>query len=90
MVDQHFVREAFEDPRVLQGLERRHSFLWVPSEALHDEVEERLTLVADDLFQWTRPWDAKTTLRVFEGFSWLVRVFLEELAPPRALGQHLL
>ena len=72
MVYQDFLRKAFKNPWVLQSLEGRHPFFRVPSEALHDEVEEGLALETDDLLQRARCWDAKTALLISKAFFRLV------------------
>jgi len=40
MVDEHFLREPFEDPFVLESLKRGHTIHGVPVEALVNKVEE--------------------------------------------------
>ena len=79
MVDENATRESFEDPRVLQGMQGRDALLWVPREALHDEIKECLTLVTYDLIEWPGAWQSQTAIRVFNDVKRLVGTLPEEL-----------
>ena len=79
MVDEHSPWESFQDPRVLQGVERRDSLRRIPLETLADEVEESFALVANDFFQGPRAWSAQCAVWLLENVDRLVCSRLEEL-----------
>lgn len=76
VVNQNLGWEAFENPFMLQSLERRDSFFWVPSKALLDEVKEALRLCSNNFFKRSRSRETDLSLAVFNAeqrLIWIVR-----------------
>lgn len=89
VMNQNLRRQPLDNPIVHESLEWRYSLLWVPLEALLDEVLESFALAHQDLVQGLGGRHPQVLLRVFREVG-LVRALVEEDVLPPRLRQDLL
>ena len=52
VMDEHLIRQSFDDPLMHQCVKRRDPLLGVPVQAFGDEIVEGVTLAHQHLIQW--------------------------------------
>lgn len=88
VVDENLRRQALDDPRVHESIERCDTLLRVPLETLCNEIMERVTLAHENLVQRLRPRNTQSILGV-SGELRLIRLWIEEVIFPRGIFEEM-
>ena len=88
MMDENSTRQAFQNPRVLQGIQRLDTLFGVPRQALYDEIKEGFALISDDLLEWSRSRQSQTAICIFDDVQGLICSLTEELILSFSIFEH--
>ena len=87
-MDENATWKAFQNPRVLQGIQRLDTIFWVPRQALYDEIKEGLALISDNLLERPRARQSQTAICIFDDVQGLICPLTEELILSLRIFEH--
>ena len=88
MMDENATWQAFQNPRVLQGIQRLDTLFGVPCQALYDKIKEGLALISDDLLKRPRTRQSQTAICIFDNVQGLICSLTEELIFSLRIFEH--